>query len=173
MHEKFDFSVIRNLRKKWGLTMEELAKKTNLTRATIAKIEYGDGNPTIGTIEVLASVFQLTSSDLVRLAEITKMEIAKTKNFKRKDFLGKHIWFPNFEIYYIQAKAGVRKESDPEFHENTAEICLVLSGKLLLTVGGQSNELSTGMALRFKAFHDHHFDVIEDAEFLLIHHNLV
>lgn len=169
----YDFSVIRTLRKKCGITAEELAQKANLTRATIAKIECGDGNPTMGTIEALAGVFQLAPSELVRLSEITKVEMARTKNFKRKTFSGKHIWFPNFEIFYIQARAGIRKESDPEFHENTAEVCLVLSGKLLLTVGGQENELGPGMALRFKAIHDHHIDVIEDAEFLMLHHSLV
>jgi hypothetical protein len=40
-------------------------------------------------------------------------------------------------------------------------------------VGGVSHELGPGMALRFKAMHDHFFDIIDDAEFLLIHHNLV
>ena len=49
----------------------------------------------------------------------------------------------------------------------------MLSGKVKLTVDGQSHELGPGMALRFKALHDHHFDIIEKAEFLLIHHNLV
>ena len=171
--KKFDFSVIRTLRKKRGLTAEELAKRANMTRATVSKIEGGGGNPTIETIEALSSVFQLALSELIRLAEVAHCEVATTKAFKTDRFEGAHIWFPNFEVYYIRADTGVRKESDPQRHENTAEICLVLSGKVKVTVRGQSHELGPGMALRFKALHEHHFDIIEKAEFLLIHHSVV
>ena len=135
---KFDFSIIRSLRTKWGLTAEELAKRANMTRATVAKIEAGDGNPTIETIDALSSVFQLTSSELIRLAEVAQCETATTKAFKTDKFDGVHIWFPNFEVYFIQADSNVRKESDPRRHENTAEICLVLSGKVIANVAGQS-----------------------------------
>ena len=171
--KRFDFSVIQTLRKKWGITAEELAKKAGLTRATVAKIEKGDGNPTIETIEALSSVFQLSSSELVRLAEVAQCETAQTKRFKNGNFIGTHIWFPYFEIYHIKAAAGVHKESDPKYHENTSEVCLVLSGTVKVTVGGVFHELGPGMALRFKAMQDHHFDVVDDAEFLLMHHNLV
>ena len=170
--QKFDFSVIRNLRKKRGLTAEGLAKTANLTRATISKIEGGNANPTIETIEALSSVFQLSSSELIRLAEVAQCEAANTRFFKTENLEGAHIWFPNFEIYHLRAGVDVRKEADPECHENTAEVCLVLSGKVEVTVGGQSHQLGPGMALRFKALREHHFDIIEDAEFLLIHHNL-
>ena len=171
--KKFDFSVIKILRVKRGLSANDLARQANLTRATVTKIESGGGNPTMETIEALADILQLAASELVRLAEVAKCETARTETFKTNNFQGAHIRFPNFEIYHIQAKAGIRKVSDPQFHENTAEVCLVLSGRLLLTVGGQSNELGPGMALRFKALHDHYFDIIEDTAFLLIHHNLV
>ena len=39
--KKFDFSVIRNLRKKSGLTSVELANSANLTRCTVANLEGG------------------------------------------------------------------------------------------------------------------------------------
>ena len=84
---KFDFSIIRTLRMKWGLSAEELAKRANVTRATVAKIESGDGNPTIETIESLSNVFQLTSSELIRLAEVAQCETAVTKDIKTGLFL--------------------------------------------------------------------------------------
>ncbi|MBM4289412.1 MAG: helix-turn-helix domain-containing protein [Deltaproteobacteria bacterium] len=170
---KFDFSIIRTLRTKWGITAEELARRANLTRATIAKLEGGDSNPTIETIEALSRVFQLTSSELIRLAEVAHCEEATTKVFQADGFAGTHIWFPHFEAYHIRAVAGVRKDSDMRLHENTAEICLVLSGKVRVTVRGKSHELGPGMALRFKALYEHHFDIVDNSEFLLIHHNVV
>lgn len=171
--KNFDFSVIKNLRMKRGITAEELARQANITRATVANLESGAGNPTMETIDALSRVFQLNSSELVRLAEVTKCEAGRTKPFKKRNVKGVHIWFPNFEIYHITAGKGSRKESDPRYHENTAEVCLVLTGKIMAHVAGDSHELGPGMALRFKALQDHYFDIVEDAEFLLIHHNPV
>lgn len=171
--KKFDFTVIKNLRRKWGITAEELAQRANLTRATVGKIEGGEGNPTIETIESLSSVFQLSSSEFIRLAEVAQCEEASATTFEWDGNEAAHIWFPNFEMYHVKADPGLRKNSDPQRHENTAEICLVLSGRIRATVGGKSYELGPGQALRFKALHEHYFDIIEKAEFLLIHHNMV
>ena len=150
-----------------------MARRAQLTRATIAKIESGGGNPTIETIDALSRVFQLNASELIRLAEVATCEVAATKSFKTNQYKGRYIRFANFEVYQIIADAGVRKESDPKRHENTAEICLVISGKVRVNVRGELHDLGPGMALRFKALHDHHFDIIEKAEFLLLHHSLV
>ena len=171
--ERFDFSVVRNLRKKWGLTSEKLAEKAGVTRSTVAKIESGEGNPTMGTIAALAGVFQLAPSELVHLAEKDRMEEAESRIVQDGDWRGLRIGFPDFEVFSTQAPAGVHKEFDPRFHENTAEVCMVLSGRLRLTVGEETRELSEGMAVRFKALHSHGFDILEDAEILLIHHQLV
>ena len=167
---RFDFSVIRTLRTKWGLTAEQLARKAGLTRATVMKIEGGYGNPTLDTIESLSRVFHLNSSELIRLAEVTLCEQGVANTFQEKGIEVAHIWFPDFEIYHIRAKSGARKISEPKHHENTAEVCLVLSGRIKMAVGGLSQELGPGMAVRFKALQEHRFDIIETAEFLLMHH---
>jgi transcriptional regulator with XRE-family HTH domain len=164
----FDFSVIRTLRKKHGLTIEELAKRANLTRVTVAKIEMGNGNPTMDTVEALARVFQLASSELIRMAEKEKAELATIKDFQSGDIKGKRLGFPHLEIFHVRGQAGGHTEFDPGLHENTSEICFMLAGKLVLAVGGQPHELHAGMALRFQAMQEHQINLIEDAEFLLI-----
>jgi transcriptional regulator with XRE-family HTH domain len=169
----FDFSVIRTLRKKHGLTIEELAQKASLTRVTVAKIEMGNGNPTMDTVEALAQVFQLAASELIRMAEKEKAELAAIKDYQNGGISGKHLCFPNLEIFHLRGQAGGQTEFDPGLHENTSEICLMLTGKLALTVGGQSHELHAGMALHFKALQEHQIEIIEDTEFLLIHPFLV
>ncbi|MEF3698719.1 helix-turn-helix domain-containing protein [Desulfolutivibrio sp.] len=170
---KFDFSVIRNLRKKKGITSDELARQAGLTRGTIAKIESRNSNPTIDTIEALSTVFQLTSSELIRIAETAQCDEAAARPFHEDRFEGIHLVFPNFEIYHLRAEAGARKQSDPKKHENTSEVCLVLSGRVKVTVAGQSHELGPGAALRFKAIHEHEYAVVEEADILLIHHAIV
>jgi transcriptional regulator with XRE-family HTH domain len=167
---RFDFSVVRNLRKKRGMTSGKLAETAGMTRSTIAKIESGEVNPTMGTIAALAGVFQLAPSELVHLAEKDGMEEGESRTIREGDWRGRRIGFPDFEVFFIQAPAGLRKDFDPRYHENTAEVCLVLSGRLRLTVGEETRELSEGMAVRFKALHSHGFHILADAEILLIHH---
>jgi transcriptional regulator with XRE-family HTH domain len=170
---KFDFSIIKTLRLKRGITAEELANRAKLTRATVAKIEKGKGNPTIETIDALSGVFQLTSSELIRLAEVARSEVATTRYLKTGPFKGIHFWFPNFEVYHLTAESGVKRETDPQYHEKTEEICLVLSGRLKITVGGSAYHLGPGMALGFKAIHPQRYEIIDTAEFLVIHHNMI
>jgi len=167
---RFDFSVIRTLRLKRGLTAEELATKAGITRATVTKIEGGVGNPTLETIESLSRVFHLTASELIRLGEVAHCEQPTVKKFRQKGIEASHIWFPDFEIFHVQAESGARKIAEPEQHENTAEVCLVLSGRIKMSVGGQIHELGPGMAIRFKALQEHRFEIIETAEFFLMHH---
>jgi transcriptional regulator with XRE-family HTH domain len=168
---QFDFSVIRTLRLKRGLTAEQLAEKAGLTRVTVTKIESGEGNPTLDTIRALSSVFNLSSSELIRLAEVDQCEVPEIKSFREKGMDVNHICFPGLEIYHIRAGTGLQYISNPEYHENTAEVCLVLSGKVRVKIAGEFYEMESDMAMRFKALQEHQFEIVEDADFLMIHHN--
>lgn len=168
---QFDFSVIRTLRLKKGLTAEQLAEKAGMTRVTVAKIEGGGGNPTLETIRALSSVFNMSSSELIRLAEVDQCEKPEIKSFRENGMIVDHIWFPGFEIYHIRAGRGIEYSSNPVHHENTAEVCLILSGRVRVAIAGQLHEMEPGMAMRFKALQEHQFEIVEDADFLMIHHS--
>lgn len=168
--KRFDFSVLKTLRLKKGLTADQLATKANVTRATVLKMESGFNNPTVQTIDALASVLQISSSELLRLAEGVQLDLGRVKRFIRSGYRGNHIYFDGFEIYWLKAEKGIRIESDFELHEDTPEVCFVLSGHLVVTVGEQEVTLKEGMAARFNALQEHRFDVVEDTVFLLIHH---
>lgn len=167
-----DFSIIKTLRMKWGLTAEELAARAGITRATVAKIESGNGNPTIETIGAIGRVFQMPASELIRMAEVGHIEWAESCPFKDGNLKGTRLRFPNFEMYYLKAGAGESKSYNPGYHENTAEVCLVISGRVRVTVQGESHELGANTAIRFKALHEHRIDVLDDAEFVMMHHSL-
>ena len=168
----FDFSIIKTLRMKWGMTAEDLAARANITRATVAKIETGNGNPTIETLGALSRVFQISTSELIRMAEGSPCEEAATRPFVHAGLHGRHIKFPHFEMFHLKAGVGTRHVSEAGFHENTAEICLVVTGRLRLSILGETHDLAPSMAIRYKALHEHRIEIVEDAEFFLIHHNL-
>ncbi len=47
--------TLKEVRKKLGLTQEQLSKKANLPRTTITKVESGSYNPTLQTLMTIAS----------------------------------------------------------------------------------------------------------------------
>lgn len=167
-----DFSIIKTLRMKRGMTAEELAARADITRATVAKIESGNGNPTIETIGAISRVFHLAVSELIRMAEVAHIERAEATAFKDGNLMGTHHRFSDFELYYLNARSGEHKSYNPGYHENTAEVCFVISGRVRVTVQDESFEVGPDTAIRFKALREHRIEILEDARFLMIHHCL-
>lgn len=170
--QDFDFSIVRNLRMKRGLTAEALAKQADITRATIVKLESGRGNPTIETLAAIGSVFGLGAGRLAQMAETGTAESGRTTPYDRDGFKGFQVCFPGFELFYLKAPRGSRSVSRPDLHDHTAEICVVISGQVEITVQGDGTVLGPGDAMRFKALQDHELEIGADAELILIHHIL-
>ena len=55
---------LKALRKQAGMTQEELAKKTGVTRQTISAVENGDYNPTINLCVSICRALGKTLDDL-------------------------------------------------------------------------------------------------------------
>lgn len=167
-----DFSILRTLRVKKGLSAEDVAKASGLTRATVLKVEGANGNPTMSTVESLARYFDLSPSELIRMAENSSCEKAISQQMKRGEVEGQHISFRDFEMFYFHAKAGLAIQSDPKFHEHSREIFYLMKGKLHVTVGEEEHEMNAGDAIRFKALQYHKLLILEDSEVLMMHTNL-
>ena len=59
-------SNIKKLRKQHHLSQEQLAQKAGITYSTLIKIESGNNkNPTLETLQKLASVFKISLDKLV------------------------------------------------------------------------------------------------------------
>ncbi len=57
---------LRKIRIKKGLTMIQLAFEADIEYSQIAKIERGVSNPTISTVQLLASALDIPVADLFR-----------------------------------------------------------------------------------------------------------
>ena len=74
--------LIAELRKKQGLTQQQLADKLNLSNKTISKWESGSGSPDISNLPVLAealeiSVDELLNGELNELKSDTNLDVPK------------------------------------------------------------------------------------------------
>lgn len=58
--------LIQELRKKKGLTQQQLADKLNLSNKTISKWESGSGSPDISNLPPLADVLDVSVDELLR-----------------------------------------------------------------------------------------------------------
>jgi len=56
---------IKRLRAAQGMTQEVLAKKAGLARVHIARLEAGNHDPTLGTLQRLAKALKVTVGELV------------------------------------------------------------------------------------------------------------
>ena len=79
-HEK-----IQELRKKKGLTQEELAAKLYVSRTAISKWESGRGYPSIDSLKTLAEFFSVTVDDLLSGEELLtaaeEMQLQRERSF--------------------------------------------------------------------------------------------
>ena len=72
--------LIAKLRKKKGLTQQQLADKLNFSNKTISKWESGSGSPDISNLLVLAEALDVSVNELLK-GELNKLESAiVTKN---------------------------------------------------------------------------------------------
>lgn len=168
----YDFSVIKTLRKKRNVSAEELALKSGLTRATIAKLETGEGNPTVATLQALAEALGMSASELLRLAESDSLRLPQVTVVRRAHYQGHRYRVGRLEFFRLSAEAGHILRFDTAWHEDTGEVILLLQGHLRVRVGGREHEMKRGDALGFKALQEHSLQVLEDSELVIIHHSL-
>ena len=77
--------LIAELRKKQGLTQQQLADELNLSNKTISKWESGNGSPDISNLPILAEALGISVDELLK-GELNKPE-ADTKPDVPKDCL--------------------------------------------------------------------------------------
>lgn len=167
-----NFSVIRTLRKKRNLSADELAARAGLTRATVAKMEAGDGNPTVATLQALGRALDISASELMRLAEDDGLRRPQVSRVRRAHYQGRRYRLGALEFFHLSAEAGRTLVFETKWHEDTGEVILLLRGRLRLRVSEQEHELRPGQAIGFQALHEHSLQVLEDSELVIIHHNL-
>lgn len=147
---------IRRLREERGLTMEELARLSGVSRSMVAQVERGEGNPTLSTLWKLSNGMKvpfhaLTMSpkapyEVVRPADLQPIleDGGRVKNYSI---------FPDdedrrFSVYYMELEPGSSWRSEPHLR-GTAEFVTVFSGGLEIATAERTLTVGPGESVRF------------------------
>ena len=158
---------IRELRRGRGLTLEQFAERSGVSRAMISKLERGEKNPTLVVAAKLAEGFGVTLSQLVGMEE--RQEVVVVPREKRMVMRDPETGFerqllsPSFGGRGVEFIRNVVPEGStsgefPPHRRGVEEYVVVEKGNLRAIIGGEEHSLREGDALYFEADVSHRFD---------------
>lgn len=171
---------IRELRTQQGLTLDELAERSNVSRAMLSKVERGETNPTLVVAVRVAVALGLTTAQLIGVEE-RKQAIKVPKNrhisFVDPDTGFERQLFPAFEGRPLEFLRLVIPEGassgDLLAHSiGFVKYIIMEQGRLRVVVGSQDYILDGGDLFFFAADLPHRFDNVGEGScsFYLIKH---
>jgi len=166
--EQFDFTILRDLRKRAGMSIGALSAESGVSAAVISKLERNVTKAELETLYRLARVFGITAAELLNLAEARMAHPLKATMHRNEDFLFREINYKNIRCLHGKAEKGARV-THPSVHRDDYELCWVLDGSLRLTLPSEKYELSAGQSLQFDALLEHTYEALTDCELLILH----
>ncbi|MBK8535486.1 MAG: helix-turn-helix transcriptional regulator [Candidatus Competibacteraceae bacterium] len=148
----------RKLRKQRGLSLENLAQQSHVSRAMLSQIERGCSTPTIAVLWKIAHALEVPISAFLSADEegVWRMSAAGAKRLFSKDgrFCSRAL-FPfdkprRVEFYEVRLKAGGAEAANPHL-PGTVENLIVNSGAVEIVVDETGYALTAGDALQFVA----------------------
>jgi transcriptional regulator with XRE-family HTH domain len=156
---------LREKRKARGLSLDELAVASGVSRAALSQIELYKSNPSLGVLWKIAVGLGIPFSELmggqgqgVSVLRRTDAQVLRSADGKMESRplspAGSNPWV---ELYELRLAARASHASDPHA-TGTREIVVVLSGSLNLRVGGEVFELTPGDSISFRADEAHAYE---------------
>lgn len=156
---------VRALRRARGMSLDELAQASGVSRAALSQIETSKVNPTIGLLWKVAVGFGIPFSELIGESRATASILRRTDAQVLRSTDGKFHSRPlapagaNPLIELYELRLAPRARHAAEAHAaGTREIVIVLGGALRLTTGGESFEIGPGDSLLFAADQPHVYE---------------
>lgn len=164
---------VKDLRKEAGLTLDELAGRSGVSRAMISKLERGEKNPTLVIAARLAEGLDVSLSRLAGVEE--RREVVLVPRERRMVLRDPETGFerqslsPTFAARGVEFLRNVVPEGStsgdfPAHRKGVEEHIVVEKGELKATLGGEEYLLREGDALFFEADVPHRFDNVGSGE---------
>jgi len=159
---------LKNLRLRKNLGLEELGRHTGLSAAMLSKLERSKLYPTLPTLARIATVFDV-GLDHFFSDERKRHVVAVARKRDRQRFPERpgtpdvSYFFETLDYdatprklnaYYAEFQKIAKEKLKPHAHAG-AELLYLTSGKLVVSIGGQSYELDEGDSIYFDSSVSH------------------
>jgi transcriptional regulator with XRE-family HTH domain len=152
---------LRSLRGERDWSLDELAKRSGVSRATLSRLENADVSPTASVLGKLCAAYGLTMSRLMHMVEgdfapLVPRDAQAEWTDQSVGFRRRSVSPPSqtlaAEALECTIEADQRIEYDSAPRPGLEHHLLLLDGQLQVTVGGQSYALGPGDCLRYQLF---------------------
>ncbi len=167
-HLIFDFSILRELRKRENLTIGEVSGRSGVSIAVISKLERNQTRAELETLFRLSRVFGLNAADLINLAESQTAHRASAEEYESGAFGFRRIRYGNLTCFHGKARKGATV-SRPEIHQDDYELCWVLDGSVRIRLPHEQHDLAGGQAIQFDAILEHTYEATKDCVVVIVH----
>lgn len=157
---------IRKRREQLGISANDLAERSGVSRAMVSKIERMEVSPTAALLGRLCNGLGITLSSLIASAEITASSPIARGNEQPvwrdpdtgllRTMMSPRNTGSNVEIVHVELPTGAEVKYDPLRHSYDQHL-VILQGKLTLLEGGDEVELSAGDCMRSRVDVGHTF----------------
>jgi transcriptional regulator with XRE-family HTH domain len=159
---------LKELRRSRGLTLTQLAERTNLSVGSLSQVERGLVSPTIRTVYAVSTALGVSPAwiidpDSVKAQDPDGPYIVRStrrKPFFNRNGVTKHLATPEVEARYtgfIVTLEPNGSSGDEQYTHAGEEIGLVLSGSLILEIEDKTYRVNTGDSFAFPRSLAHRF----------------
>ncbi|ATU91996.1 helix-turn-helix domain-containing protein [Phyllobacterium zundukense] len=152
---------LKSLRNERGWSLDELARRSNVSRATLSRLENAEVSPTASVLGKLCASYGLTMSRLMRMVEDDFAPLVRRKaqpvwvdaeiGFRRRS-VSPPAKTLGAEVLECDLEAGTRIAYDHPPRHGLEHHLLLIEGQLQVTVDEQTFDLQPGDCLRYQLF---------------------
>jgi transcriptional regulator with XRE-family HTH domain len=154
---------IRRWREEAGLTLQELAKRSDLATSTVQKVETGQMIPSVAVLLKLSHGLGRRPTELIRegdsdldVAHVRAEDRDRTGHEKSMliERLSGDLSDPALEMWRVHLQPDASSGSTP-IHYEGEEIVVCEKGRVTITIGDDEYQVEAGDSLHFKAHLPH------------------
>jgi transcriptional regulator with XRE-family HTH domain len=155
---------LRELRGQHGLTLEDVASRSNIDVSTLSRLESGKRRLALDHLPRLAAALSVTTDDLLRTPEADDPRVkgaSHTHNGVTYWPLTRHGPAEGLHAFKIRVSARRRKPPAQLPVHDGHEWMFVLSGRLRLILGDRDFTIKSGEAVEFSTWTPHWFGAVD------------
>lgn len=152
---------LRGLRSERSWSLDELARRSNVSRATLSRLENAEVSPTASVLGKLCAAYGLTMSRLMYMVEedfapLVRRNTQSVWTDPEGGFRRRSVSPPAqtlaAEALECELEPGTRITYDGSPRQGLEHHLLLVDGRLEVTVDGQTYDLRPGDCLRYQLF---------------------